>query len=106
MTPLQRCPMATGSSVDGNLTPIFTQPGNATASITSVEYWDPSAQAFTGSRATCTAHFDTVCPDDIRPECEIGLERVTIHVAVVPGEATRFKNVTTDTQVLVRRGSS
>ncbi|MFL6238895.1 MAG: prepilin-type N-terminal cleavage/methylation domain-containing protein [Actinomycetes bacterium] len=107
VVPLQRCPVASGATVDGNLTPsAFDQPAEASAAIAAVEYWDPATQSFTSDRNICTSHFDLICPSDIRPECDVGLERVQIHIAVEPDASARYKGVATDTQVIVRRGSS
>jgi Tfp pilus assembly protein PilV len=99
VTPLVSCPTAT------QLEPGFPQPDEAFAQIKLVEYWDPSASAFTTNRSTCTTHFATICPDDVRPECEIGLERVTVGVTIKSAFKTQLHDPATDTQVLVRRGS-
>jgi prepilin-type N-terminal cleavage/methylation domain-containing protein len=68
----------------------------------SVEYWDPAAQSFTSSQATCQAHDDAVCVfGGLRPECDTGIIRVTLGVT---SSTAQLGSVSTKTQVILRRG--
>jgi prepilin-type N-terminal cleavage/methylation domain-containing protein len=107
-TALMRCPTASTAGINGYLAPDanhFTPPNEATASIASVEFWNPTTLQF-GSQTACTTHFDTICPADIRPECDVGLVRVTVHVTINALYRDRLRDPITDTQILVRRGSA
>src|SRR2546423_1776969 len=104
VTPLVSCPGGTDLAPDNAH---FTQPVEATAAITVVEYWEPSTGSFTQNQGTCANHFTTVCAGgDIRPECDIGLERVTVAVTINSAYKSRFHDPSTTTQVLIRRGST
>ncbi|MCU1586655.1 MAG: hypothetical protein JWN31_148 [Frankiales bacterium] len=100
-----RCPSPS------QLTPVTTgwSPSGVTATIGSVEYWDPSSSAFVSS-ATCVTQYIARCldadglPGDFRDGCDSGLTRLTIDISTA-GDS-RYKGVTATTQVLVRRGSA
>jgi prepilin-type N-terminal cleavage/methylation domain-containing protein len=88
----------------------FTQPINATASIGEIDYWNQTTNTFTAANATstCLGNFSTGsvgCPDNntFLPECDPGYFRVQVHVAT---SLQNLRNVTTDTWVLIRRGSN
>lgn len=102
-----RCPGA------ADLTPPsynqFSSAVNAT--ISRVDYWNPETNSFMNQSA-CGTYYDSVCTyvatngqslPDIRPECDPGIERLTIHVTTT-GDG-RLKGVDTFGQVIVRRGS-
>jgi prepilin-type N-terminal cleavage/methylation domain-containing protein len=86
----------------------------ATATIGEVDYWNPDANSFTspGVVSTCIDNFQASnnggigCPDasTLLPQCDPGLERVKIHLDTTLGKT--FRNVTTDTWVMIRRGSN
>jgi prepilin-type N-terminal cleavage/methylation domain-containing protein len=113
VAPLLVCPEETANGADGNLTPspaAAAVPTDVTASVkaNSVQYWDPVDKSFTWTHTDCVNHFEDVClGGEIRPECELGFYRLTVVVAPTAGwNDNRFKSVTTETQVLVRRGSA
>lgn len=109
------CPTATfaanPSDHSGYLYPDgFTQPTNATVSIGEIDYWNPSSNTFTSANdtSTCLDNFSNGsvgCPDNntFLPECDPGYYRVKVHVAT---SLANLRNITTDTWVLIRRGSN
>jgi prepilin-type N-terminal cleavage/methylation domain-containing protein len=116
------CPTANFSSANdghvGYLKPEgFTQPADASASLKEVDYWNPSTNTFTtgGAVASCIGNFSSgtaVCvSDSFLPECDPGLERVEIEVITnLKSRSSVSTNarsdVTTDSWVLIRRGSN
>jgi prepilin-type N-terminal cleavage/methylation domain-containing protein len=82
--------------------------------IDQVEYWIPSAAdpqtgTFETDRLKCTnpspsnlGYYERLCGTDTRPECDPGLQRVTVSVTVL-ASAQNLRGSKTTTQVLVRR---
>ena len=99
-----------------DLDPGFAMPtGYAMASTPTVEYWIPSltnplSGSFTTNRALCTntapsgtpGYYENVCGTDTRPECDPGVQRVTL---TVKSTDPKTRGGQTTTQVLVRRGN-
>lgn len=76
--------------------------------ISGIQYLNPSDNTWTNGAATCIGNFTPTgagigCPDGtFLPECDPGLVRVQIHVDT---KLANLRNVSTDTWVLIRRGS-
>lgn len=98
----------TNSAGVGYLSPdSWPHASNVSASISKVEYFDPNTKTFAGFSA-CKNYYDNTCftdsgGNDVRPDCDPGLTRVTI---VTTSSDSRLQGVTTKTQVLVRRGGA
>lgn len=100
------CPSAVELTPDATQ---YTSPVGVTSSISGVEYWDPKTGAFQTDQQACVDAYKARClyndgTPDLRPDCDVGLERVTI--ATSTGGDPRLKGVPALTQVLVRRGSA
>lgn len=100
-------------STAAELTPDTTQyvvPTGVTVTVGAVEYWDLAAQAFISSRSSCISQylerctFDDQNQEDLRLDCDAGLQRVTL--ATSTAGDSRYKGATGSTQILVRRGSA
>ena len=100
-----RCPSASEMVLEANE---YTLPAGASATVTGVTHWLPSAGTFV-STSDCKADYVTHCryggtSDDIRANCDRGLHRLDVLITT-PGDS-RLKAVETTTQVLVRRGGA
>lgn len=86
----------------------YTLPAGASATVTGVTHWLPSAGDFV-STTDCKADYVVHCrfggtSEDIRANCDRGLHRLEVLITT-PGDS-RLKAVETTTQVLVRRGGA
>lgn len=112
-----------GNAYGSYVPPTYDHPSTVDTSITSIDYWTGTSFAnywtagannggygSTGSNG-CLSFASVQCDLggtsglDIRTDCDPGTIRLNIHVAPVSGDTT-LRGVTTDTSLVVRRGSA
>lgn len=100
-----RCPTASEMLLEASE---YTLPAGASATVTGVTHWLPTAGDFVPT-SDCKADYVARCKydgtsDDVRANCDRGLHRLEVLITT-PGDS-RLKAVETTTQVLVRRGGA
>ena len=128
LTQLLVCPGTSSSSSDSTgsenvgylnpdrYTPPGAQPGTpaATAQIQAISYWDPNDSQFDWSQTDCWTQFQATCfdPDapngsyDLRPECDPGLERISLSLSANAITTTGSSATPTHSYAIVRRASN